>query len=577
MRKMGIPSNAVRYATICFCLWAALMCFTRSGEPVYIENEAREGIYVRAMFDTGNFILPEVPNHVECGEIIPDKPPLFHWLAVAATSGRSILTTGHLQNGRTLSQTFNESLLRFPSALTGVLTILSLIVFGRPIIGKRAAYLAAGCLLTSWQFVHQSRYGRVDMALTCFVTLTILFIIRAMIHPAKRPLKIAAAMSGLAVLSKGPLGIVLPGFAGGILVMVEIYRRRAIRWLGQFPWISAFLIWTLVALPWYLAAYYSGGMAMVRSQLITENLQQFTGTNGFMDPFYYVGPWLTDSFPWNLLALAGIREAWTRRDRGALFCVVWWFSFMLFFTVAAYKRRAYIFPALPASSLLAGYWLNIKLPALADTLDRVMVWLRRRWMLLLALCIIVGVGGALIATTSSVTALAGVPLSYGEGAGIGVSLALFMAALSSFVFNQRRHSTWLSVLSLWAALSVIFLGYVAVGEHVIAHRKSPLPLLNSIMKALPQEAKLTVNGVGNDPSMLLLFYFPDPDRIRIIPDGQPEPPVYSPGYYLFARKKWDKVCEAEPSELWDVIWHDVLQERGKRIPLLMALKKPLVP
>ena len=49
-------------------LWAALTIFSRlGGAPVYIINEGREGVYVRAMLDTGDWILPSVPNHVECG------------------------------------------------------------------------------------------------------------------------------------------------------------------------------------------------------------------------------------------------------------------------------------------------------------------------------------------------------------------------------------------------------------------------------------------------------------------------------------------------------------------------------
>ena len=68
-----------------FIFWTFVVVFTRLGTaPVYIENEAREGIYIRAMLQTGNWILPNVPDHVECGEIVPDKPPLFHWLGASA-------------------------------------------------------------------------------------------------------------------------------------------------------------------------------------------------------------------------------------------------------------------------------------------------------------------------------------------------------------------------------------------------------------------------------------------------------------------------------------------------------------
>ena len=64
--------------------WALVACFNRLGEaPVFITNEAREGVYVRAMLASENFVAPPLSNHLENGEWIPDKPPLFHWRVLA--------------------------------------------------------------------------------------------------------------------------------------------------------------------------------------------------------------------------------------------------------------------------------------------------------------------------------------------------------------------------------------------------------------------------------------------------------------------------------------------------------------
>ena len=110
-------------------LWAALTIFSRlGGAPVYIINEGREGVYVRAMLDTGDWILPSVPNHVECGETIPDKPPLFHWIAGAATGVRGALASGRVLAGSELSRRFDEWTLRSPSAIAGVLMFLTVLV-----------------------------------------------------------------------------------------------------------------------------------------------------------------------------------------------------------------------------------------------------------------------------------------------------------------------------------------------------------------------------------------------------------------------------------------------------------------
>ena len=572
MRNIVAKDYLHRYVMLGFAAWTILTCFSRLGDaPINIGNEAREGIYVRAMFDTGNFILPEVPNHVDSGEIVPDKPPLFHWIAIGTTVIRSIITTGRLQSRSTLSREFDEWLLRSPSAICGVITVFSIIILGRTFISKRAVFMSAACLLTSWMFIHQSRYGRVDMTLACFTTLTMLFAGRAMLVPAKRYLIVAAVMSGLAVLAKGPLlGLVMPAFAGVVWVMLEIRRTRSIRWLGQFPWVVAFFVCVLVALPWYLAAYHLSGMAVVRSQLLLENLGQGILGIGRKSIFYYIVPWLLNSFPWNLIALAGIWEAWRRRDRGALFCAVWFISFMVVFHIGAFKQRAYLLPTLPAASMLAGYWLDIKLPALGDTISLIISWLRVRWKYLAFSVLIAAASGGYIVSLPFVTALAGIPVPLKDGVITGASFMLFAVAVGCLIYALRMHSAWLSILSLWAGLSVFFIGIVVSGETLVALQTSPLPLVEHILHDLPSNESITVRNVFCDK--LVLFYFPDPDRIHVTPDHSPMPKAFISGYYLFSRKEFDNIRKVEPQAVWEEIWADVLKGRDMQEQVVMVRK-----
>ena len=209
--KRRVPVPPEKQFLILLLAWSFVTAFSRVGEaPVYIENEAREGIYIRAMLDTGNYILPEVPDHVECGETIPDKPPLFHWIGASAAVARHWLVSGRLGERAQLSQAVNEWIVRFPSAVISILTVLAMVTAAPRVVGTRAAFLAAACLLTSWQFIHQSHYGRVDMALAGFTTWTMLLLGRALLESRRWPFAAAAVASGLAVLSKGPLGLVLP-------------------------------------------------------------------------------------------------------------------------------------------------------------------------------------------------------------------------------------------------------------------------------------------------------------------------------------------------------------------------------
>ncbi len=546
---------------------AVIICFGRLGEsPVYILNESREGMYVRAMLDQDNFVLPLVPNHVECGEIIPDKPPLFHWLAIAGHAVRIALTTGRIPSRAELSLRYDEWATRFPSALCGVFMVMGVAVLGRRLVGGRAAWLAAMSLLASWQFMHQATFGRVDMALACCTTYCLILAGSALLQQSRPDFMLAAVFSGLAVLAKGPLGIVLPGVVIGLWVVLRVAATRSIRWLAGFPWLLGAVIWAAVALPWYLLAYGEGEMALIRSQLLTENLNQFTGANARMSLFYYVWPWLMDSLPWNLAALAGLWLVWRRRDRGAVFCALWWLACMLFFTLSAYKRRAYLLPALPAGALLTGYALDVWLPGADECRERLRPWLAARWKLALGLAAAGAVAGGMLTLAPGMARLLGAQLPWVAGAIAGAGLALAGLALVELARALWNRNWCVVVAALWLFMVAALYGCVKTGRLVAGLKNSPKLLVQRILSDLPAGKRVTVQGVRNDPSMMILFYFPDPARIRVVRETDPLPWIFAPGYYLFAAATWPQVqarANYRPAE-WRVLWTDRL--RGRNMP-----------
>jgi 4-amino-4-deoxy-L-arabinose transferase-like glycosyltransferase len=391
--------GARRIAIAAVGTWALVACFFRLGEsPVVISNEAREGVYVRAMLRSGDFVAPLVANHVENDEIIPDKPPLFHWVAAAATVLRSLLSGGPTAPGPELSRQFDEWALRFPSALFASVLVISVAVLGAGLVGDRGALCAAAVLLTSAQFGYQARFGRVDMTLACFASLAALLAGRALLDPHEvRRVPFVGAATGLAVLAKGPLGAVLTALACGSALAVRRTRKRAAAVSEKALWRAALVTLVVVALPWYVVASVARGGAVLRSHIFAENFVQFAGLGGRMNEFFYLWPWLLDSFPWNLFAVAGLFEAWRRREPGPRFCALWWISWLAFFQIAAYKRRAYLLPALPAEALLAGWFIDVALMrglAFASIDPSALV---RRLARPALLCLTVAVVGALIA------------------------------------------------------------------------------------------------------------------------------------------------------------------------------------
>src|SRR2546427_5253445 len=82
------------------------------GSDVYEGGEAREGLVVREMLRTGDWILP-----LWNGSVVPSKPPLFHWLAAA---GAALTDAG-----------VTEHTLRAPSIVLAGVVVLLLFLAGR--------------------------------------------------------------------------------------------------------------------------------------------------------------------------------------------------------------------------------------------------------------------------------------------------------------------------------------------------------------------------------------------------------------------------------------------------------------
>lgn len=557
-------------------LAAAVVAFARLGrEPVTALNEAREGVYARAMIASGNWVLPEVSNHVENGETIPDKPPLFHWIAAAATWSRALLD-GTAHAGReVVAGSLDEFCLRFPSALSACLLVLAFVLLGPGLVGRRAAWLAAATLITSWQFVNQSRYGRVDMCFACFTTWTMLLGGHVFLLGRRRLLLCAAVTAGLAVLSKGPLGLGLPALAFAVWTFSRGSGRARPPRIGWGSWILASLLFCAVCLPWYFAAYRIAGDAFVRSQLRSENLDQFLGTNGRMGFLYYLGPWLGDSFPWNLLALLAAIRAVRARDTRGTFCAIWWASFLLVFEVSAYKRGAYLLPALPAAALLAGRWLDAwieKEDVAGEPRSPRPGWIEGG----IVLAGLVGAAlGPVLVRALRISSLVPFHVSLGDAVIATGSAGASLFAAVAAVHAIRHRAPRRALLLLFGALLVLYVGGFTTVLASRAEQRSPKILARHVEDRTPSDELLDVAGIGDDPSLLLLFHSRRPERLRVIPALAMDPARWPVGYYLFSSEKWRGVRSRETcAGSWRVILRDSLEERGCSIPVVLARKTP---
>ncbi|HVA39416.1 MAG TPA: phospholipid carrier-dependent glycosyltransferase, partial [Candidatus Binataceae bacterium] len=351
---------------------AALVLHRLGAAEVCGANEAIEGVFVQQMVEHGVLLFP-----LENGNAPMYKPPLFHWTATALDRvGRVSKVTA-----------FN---LRLPSALYAIAGVALTIAFAWAPLGEGGAILAGLILAGSYQYVSEGRVGRVDMTLCFFEALTMmscLWILPGMLpgtRPVAAPDKSATSSArgvalrylfalalGLGVLAKGPVAIILP--LGAIAVF--LLRERRLGELRDLFTPGSLFVAIVVGLGWYVACAIGRRYGFLGRQLESENLGRFFGTLGFMAPWYYLKPILFNSAPLSLLvpfaaaaalrrpaaAAPGASASAASGDRArfdARMLATFWLLTVIFFTVAAYKRRAYLLPLWPSSAFLLAWGAN---------------------------------------------------------------------------------------------------------------------------------------------------------------------------------------------------------------------------
>ncbi len=333
-------------------LSACLMLFyfpTLSLVPFYTKGEPREAVAVQLLWqgDGKNWILPRRPSGH--GLEVASKPPLFHWLAFLAS----------LPHGRV-----TEFAARLPSALLACAAVFATAFVGSVTLGRSAGLYGALILTSNVEWLRAATTARVDMTVTALLTLSLFLLYRCWVERFIGGWRffLACALMGVAVLAKGPIGIILP--TGVLFAALVLGRKPA---LAPLPHLAAgLLLACAMGGAWYLVAAIVGGEEFVRKQILKENVFRFFSRAdalgaGHQHPFYYFLPAMAGGFaPWSLCLVPVARDlvkgrlAW-REPR--IFFLLCWFAFVfLFYSASASKRSVYLLPLYPAAGLLVGHW-----------------------------------------------------------------------------------------------------------------------------------------------------------------------------------------------------------------------------
>jgi 4-amino-4-deoxy-L-arabinose transferase-like glycosyltransferase len=323
-------------------VWA-LLCLPNLGGPsLWDIDEGNNVECSREMLDSGNLILPTF-NY----QIREDKPVLIYWLQMACARVVGV----------------NEWAARLPSALAALFTVLVVYEMGHCMFGVRAGLWAGLVLGTSLAFLGAAHFANPDALLVAFSTLALGLFWHDVHSGGRGWLGGVGVAAGLAVLAKGPIGLVLPA---GVAFLFLIWQRR-LRYLLDWRMGWFWLLLLVVAAPWYglvaaetKGAWIAGFWKNHHVKRMTTPLESHSG------PYlYYLPVLLAGSAPWSIFlggtiwhCIRRLRDGEERERSAIRLLVVWLALYFVFFSVVQTKLPNYILPVYPAVALLLGYMLE---------------------------------------------------------------------------------------------------------------------------------------------------------------------------------------------------------------------------
>ncbi len=239
-----------------------------------------------------------------------EKPPLFIWLQVLSMKLFGV----------------GEYAARFPNALVGIATLLTLYHVGRKVSGERRGRLWVGFYLASWLPHFYFKTGIIDplFNLLIFGAVYQLYRLRTAGEKGLAAVLWGGLFLGLAVLTKGPVALIVTGLC--FLVYLVWNRGLAGFKIGSLALFA--LVTLVVAASWFAVEVASHGWWFVRefisyqAGLFSQNIADHE------EPwFYHPIVLLIGCFPASLFLIPGRGEKLSNADKDKDFSRLMWILF----------------------------------------------------------------------------------------------------------------------------------------------------------------------------------------------------------------------------------------------------------
>ena len=304
--------------------------------------ESNYVLTAKEMIAAGDYFSPRIYGHYWY-----DKPILFYWELILAFQVMGI----------------NDFAARFFPALFASVGVFMTYFFGRRLYSQKIGFIAALILATSLEYWYLGHAIITDMTLFLTVSGTLICYYFGYTEQRSRYYYAAFSLAGLGVLTKGPIGFLLPG----LIILLFLLWQRDLKALLRWHMLGGFLLMLLLCAAWYLPMYLIHGQAFIDTFFGVHNGLRVTVPEHPRDDvwFYYLLIFLVGFFPWSFAGLPTfIRNVHKRNfhlttDPKERFLIIWSLAVFVCFQSFATKYVTYTFPyMMPLAILMAGYFVK---------------------------------------------------------------------------------------------------------------------------------------------------------------------------------------------------------------------------
>lgn len=303
--------------------------------PVTDTAESNYAVTAKEMVLSGDWISPQIYGHYWY-----DKPIFYYWeLALSYTLFG-----------------FNEMASRLPSALLGSASVLFTYWFARRVYSEKIGWLSAIILGTSVECWLLSKAIITDTTLFLFMSMAIAFFYMGYTENRKY-YYLCYTAAAFAVLTKGPIGLLLPGLAA----LLFLAYNKDLAEMKRVHLFSGLLLFTAIAGAWY------GLMCCLHG---SDFLLNFLGVHNFLRAtvsehptknkwYFYLIIYFIGFAPWSFIIPYSLFKKWKRKEldlrnssNATQLLFIYFAVVNIFFELIATKYTTYTFPGLFSLAIL---------------------------------------------------------------------------------------------------------------------------------------------------------------------------------------------------------------------------------